>query len=146
MPDEIAQILAQAPVFAGVEQPALAAVAALAERLAYQEGDAVYGLGDEAEKVYLVESGRVRFTMGVGNRPGAGQSVIAEGQIFGWAALVEDQPRRLATAVCLEDTSVLALDGRRLLELFDAHPAAGYLLMRRLAAMIANDLIEMLAV
>ncbi len=59
--------------------------------------------------------------------------------VFGWAALVEDQPRRIATAVCLEPSSVLAIRGDKLLDVFEKDPRAGFLVMRRIAAMIARN-------
>lgn len=62
--------------------------------------------------------------------------------VFGWAALVDDQPRRVATAECLEDSVVLAISGQHLLEILEAHPQAGFLVMRRLAAMIARNFMD----
>ena len=41
--------------------------------------------------------------------------------------------------MCLEDADLLAIDGTQLLAIFDSQPAAGYLVMRRLAKRIASD-------
>ncbi|MCZ7598508.1 MAG: hypothetical protein M5U09_13405 [Gammaproteobacteria bacterium] len=51
---------------------------------------------------------------------------------FGWAALVDERPRRVATASCLEPTVLLAIDGRRLLEILEQDTASGFTVMRRL--------------
>ncbi|MFB3149707.1 MAG: cyclic nucleotide-binding domain-containing protein, partial [Alphaproteobacteria bacterium] len=75
----------------------------------------------------------------------ASGSVMTAGTIFGWAALLEAQPRRLATATCLEPSRVLAINGRALLQIFDRDTAAGYTVMRRLAAMIARNFMETLS-
>ena len=89
-------------LFQDLSDETLRAITDLATVAFYEDGDSVYGLGDDADDLYLVDSGRVRFSLGVGNRPDASGSVMTAGKIFGWAALLEAQPRRLATATCLE--------------------------------------------
>ena len=118
-----------------------AAMTRIARRVHCDEGDILYNIGDPARDVFVTVSGRVRFTIGVGNRPESGASIFSAGDTIGWAALLEDQPRRIATAVCLEDSDLLALDGAQLLAIFDSQPDAGYLVMRRLAKWIARDLL-----
>ena len=116
-----------------------AALARIARRVHCEEGDILYNIGDPARDVFVMVSGRVRFTIGVGNRPESGASIFSAGDTIGWAALLEDQPRRIATAVCLEDSDLLALDGAQLLSIFNSQPDSGYLVMRRLAKWIARD-------
>jgi toluene monooxygenase system ferredoxin subunit len=132
-------------LFQDLSDETLRAIADLAKVASYEDGDSVYELGDDADDLYLVDSGRVRFSLGVGNRPDASGSVMAAGIIFGWAALLEAQPRRLATATCLESSRLLAINGRALLQIFDRDTAAGYTVMRRLAAMIARNFMETLS-
>lgn len=140
----ILESLRGASLFEGISEAALEAISGITARRNYEEGDSVYELGDDAAEVYVVESGRVRFSLGVGNRAGVSGSIITRGQIFGWAALLDDQPRRVATASCLENSTVLVIDGRQLLETFESDTAAGYLVMRRLAAMIAANFMEVM--
>jgi CRP-like cAMP-binding protein len=115
------------------------ALARIARRVRCEEGDILYNIGDPARDVFVVVGGRVRFTIGVGNRPESGASIFSTGDTIGWAGLLEDQPRRIATAVCMEDSDLLAIDGAQLLAIFDTQPGAGYLVMRRLAKWIARD-------
>ena len=129
-------------LLAGLSPETYAELARLARRLHYEEGDTVYRIGDPALDVLIVLEGRVRFTIGVGNRPESSGSIFSAGGALGWAALVEDQPRRIATAVCMEDSTLIALNGEHLLAVFERDTRAGYLVMRRLAKMIANDFIE----
>lgn len=147
MPDTTAtmELLRRTSLLGDVSAEVLDRVAGLARMELYDEGDALYHLGDDAADVYVVAEGRVRFTLGVGNRGGASGSIMAAGQVFGWAALLEDQPRRLATAVCLEPSQVLAIGGCDLLSLFEDDTAAGYAVMRQLAAMITRNFMEVLA-
>lgn len=119
-----------------------AALAKIARRVHCEEGDILYNIGDPARDVFVMVSGRVRFTIGVGNRPESGARIFSAGDTIGWAALLEDQPRRVATAVCLDDSDLLALDGTKLLGIFDSRPDAGYPVMRRLAKWIARDFLN----
>jgi CRP-like cAMP-binding protein len=140
---EVVVLLQKTAIFSGMAIQTLENIAGITRRLSFDEGDAIYQFGDDARDVFIVVSGRVRFSLGVGNRAGSG-SIMSEGHLIGWAALVEDQPRRLATATCLEPSTMLAINGRKLLEIFEGDTAAGYTAMRRLAAMIARNLTETL--
>jgi CRP-like cAMP-binding protein len=142
---DIIALLKKTTIFGEVADATLGEIAAIAERRALDEGDAVYQLGDDALDVFVMESGRVRFTLGVGNRAGSSDSIMTEGQVFGWAAMLEDQPRRLATASCLEPSTLLAINGGDLLKIFDRDSAAGFRVMRQLAAMIARNFMEVLS-
>ena len=141
----ILQALQETELFTGIADETLNAIADITVRRNYEEGDSVYQLGDDAGEVFLVASGRVRFSLGAGNRPGTAASIMTAGQAFGWAALLEDQPRRVATASCLENSSVLAVDGVALQTIFAQHTEAGYLVMRRLAGMIARNFMDVLS-
>ncbi len=135
----IEDALGKTELFAGLPEETLKAIAGLAAPLSIEEGDKVYGLGDDARDVYLVKDGRIRFSLGSGNRPGGAGSIITEGMVFGWAALLEGEPRRVATAVALEDSTVYVIPGQGLRDLFDGDTASGYRVMRRLTSMITQD-------
>ena len=131
--------LSQAELFQGLSAETLDAIAALCRDRNYEEGESVYRFGDDALDVYVLVNGRVRFSLGVGNRPGEGHSVFTSRMVIGWAALVTDQPRRIATAACLEPTRLLAISGKDLLDVLEANPADGFIVMKRLAAMITRN-------
>lgn len=139
---DIKASLSTTSVLEGVPPATLAAIERIARPLAFEDGDVVYQLGDPARDIYVVVAGRLRFSIGVGNRPDGSGSVMKPGDLLGWAALIEDQPRRIATATCLEDTALIAIDGGQLLRILEAEPRAGYQVMRRLCKMIAQSFME----
>jgi CRP-like cAMP-binding protein len=141
----ILEVLKRANLFSEISDSTLEAIAGITMRRNYEEGDSVYSLGDDSRDIFVVVSGRVRFSLGAGNRAGASGSIMTEGQMFGWAALIDDQPRRVATALCLENSSLLVVDGGKLLEIFQHDSGAGYLFMRGLASMIANNFMDVLS-
>ena len=145
MTAKIKDLLRNAPLFAGVSESTLAEIARATRAEKFDEGDRVYEFGDDADAIYLVGAGRVRFSLGVGNRAGT-DFIFGPGQVFGWAALIDEHPRRVATAGCLEPCTIHVIPARALLGIFDKDRASGYLVMRRLAGLIARDFTSVLAV
>ncbi len=141
-----AENLEKTDLLQGLSDQALDAIVRFAAPVSFEEGDNIYQLGDDASDLYFLESGRVRFSIGVGNRPNGSDSLILPGKIFGWAALLRDHPRRVATASCLEDSTVYVVPRKNILEYFEQDCAAGYKVMRRLATTIASDFVSVLSV
>lgn len=141
----IQDVLKGTVLFEGLSDEALAAIAGVTTRQAFESGDAIYELDDEANDVFVVETGRVQFFFGAGNRDETSGSIVTAGQAFAWAAMLEGRPRRVALARCLETSTVLAIDGNALLEIFAGDTAAGYHVMSRLTGLITNNFMEALA-
>ncbi len=139
---DAAAILRRTDILRGVSDRTIDRIAALAPSQTIDEGEVLYCVGDPARSAYVVATGRLRFTLGGDGRPAAKGSIIAAGDILGWAALLADQPRRIATVVALQHCDLLELDGKRLLALLEDDPAAGFLVMQRLAKMITQSFLE----
>lgn len=139
---DIVETLRKAQLFTGVADRTLESIAAVSKLRDFDEGDVIYQLGDDAEEIYVLKSGRVRFTLGVGNRPDSGHSIMTSRMVFGWASLIDETRRRVATAVCLEPSTVVAVQGAQLLQILEKDTAAGFLVMRRIAAMVARSFME----
>ena len=131
------EILKGSDLFSGMPESALRRMAEISELLHYKKGDTIYGVGDEAVDVFVLVSGRVRFTMYMHDEPISSSSMMTADQVFGWASLIEGLGHRISIAECVESTAVLAINGERLMEVFEDEPEGGYLVMRRLAPMIA---------
>ena len=129
-----------AELFAGISDETLAAISALAQKEERPAGSVCYDFGDPADDLYVLESGRVEFLIGRDERLSPAGFMLRKGEVFGWAALVEDQPRRIARATCLEDSTLLRIDGRKTLAILEADAASGFIVMRRLASLIARYL------
>ena len=132
--------LTAAPLFSGIGGETLKALERLAKREEFAEGGMIYDMGDPADAFFILESGRVEFLIGRGERMRPSGFMLGKGELFGWNALLENQPHRIARATCRERSSVLRLDGKEVLKVLASDTACGYLVMRRLADLIARYL------
>jgi len=136
------KILRSTAILSGVSDPTIGNIAAIAKPQTIEEGETLYSVGDPARSAYVVAAGRLRFILGGDGRPAAQGTIIRAGDILGWAALLGNQPRRIATVIALEQCRLLDIDGDALLRSLDRDPRAGYLVMQRLAKMITQSFLE----
>ncbi len=127
-------------LFNGIAAATINALTALAKRETYEPGAMLYRPGDPADDFFVLDSGRVEFLIGRGERTAPGGFILRKGEVFGWAALLEGYPARIASARCLEKSVLLRINGRAALGALERDPAAGFVVMRRLAALIARYL------
>lgn len=127
-------------LFNGLNSSMIEKLASLARRESHPAGALLYRPGDPAEDFFVLDSGRIEFLLGRGDRAAPGGFMLRKGEVFGWAALLEGTPARIASARCLEDSSVLRINGKAALGVLEGDPAAGFTVMRRLAALIARYL------
>ena len=135
-------VLGSTEIMRGIGTSTLKAIAAAAMQKMVEEGETLYSVGDPVRSVYVVAAGRLRFILGGDGRPAAQGTIIRAGDILGWAALLGDQPRRIATVMALEECRLLKIEGEALLGILDRDPRSGYLVMQRLARMITQSFLE----
>src|SRR5436189_6290041 len=129
--------LSAGELFQGIGAATLQALMQLARREELAEGGVLYRPGDTAEDFFVLESGRVEFQIGRAERAGF---MLKKGEVFGWAALLDGYPARIASARCLEASTLLRINGKAALSVLEHDPAAGFVVMPRLAALIARYL------
>jgi toluene monooxygenase system ferredoxin subunit len=130
----------QSPLFAGLSEATLDSIEKLVQSRNFEGGSVIYRPGDAAEDLCVLESGGVQFLVGRDERSSPRKFSLRTGEVFGWAALLEDHPRRIAAAICHEPSTVALIDGKALQDVLAGDPAAGYVVMRRLASLITRQL------
>ena len=117
-------------------------ILALGTRIALPSGASLFQLGDPAERLFLIERGRIRLTLPMQIR-GRQEDVVVEertaGQTVGWSALIPPHRFTLAATAPLE-TEVIALPREELRKHFAAHPAVGHKITLNLAVVIGHRL------
>jgi CRP/FNR family cyclic AMP-dependent transcriptional regulator len=126
----------------GLTRDEAQAVLELGTRTHLSSGSELFHLGDDADKLYLIERGRVRLTLPMRVR-GAEQEVLVEergpGQTIGWSALIPPY-RFTLTAVTPAEADVTALSRDALEKHFNVYPAIGCFVALNLASIAGQRL------
>ncbi len=139
-----AQVLHRCPVFAELTRYELGKIAAFAAHREYAAGDTICWEQDSAEELLVLEKGKLALQMTVPATPTqkARQvtvDVITDNEVAGWSIVVEPFVYTF-TAICLQNTSVVAINGARLRELFRRDSQTGYKVMKGLISVVAARL------
>ena len=125
--------LAKFYLFSMFSEEQLKELAEITEKKTYKQNDHVYERGDRAKHLFVVNEGLVslrRFEPG--DDVGIAFEIRESGGLFGAASFMNPQHYTL-TAVCLEDSKVMAIDADKLSALCAKDPAVGYGLMLKIA-------------
>jgi signal transduction histidine kinase len=127
-------------LFAGLPQEVVAEIARCAVEERHAEGDVLFYENSPAGHLYLILSGKVSLEKQVqlgrtGTPRRATIDVLGPWQAIGWSSLVAPYAYT-SSGICLEESLVLAIPGEDLRRLMATHPAAGYLLIGRVATII----------
>ena len=132
----------QTELFKGLSETEAAELLARGDRRSVADGEVLFRLGEPAERMYLVVSGRIRLTLPMKIR-GSEEDVLVEerlaGETLGWSGLVP--PHRFTLkATAAAATEVIAFSRAALLEHFAAHPAVAYTVIRNVGSVIGHRL------
>jgi CRP-like cAMP-binding protein len=126
----------------GLSPDDVAAVIALGERLMLPSGTVLFQLGADAERIYLVERGRIKLTLPM-HVEGRDEDILVEerqpGETVGWSALIP--PHRFTLkATAQMDSGVLALPRAGLQRLFANRADVAYAITRNVSAVVGQRL------
>jgi len=133
------EVIARAPLFAGLPADALALVAGCAKNVGFDDDELLFREGDPADTFYLVRHGRVALELHAPERGGLVIETIEPDDVVGWSWLFEPY-RWHFDARALELVRATAFDGACLRGKCDADPAFGYDLMSRFAQLLIERL------
>lgn len=139
------EILKNVPLFAGLGEDALAALAARLRRRKIPPGTPIVYKGDSAGPLYLIASGRVKVHEATLSGDEVIHNVLGAGNFFGEMSLLDGGPRS-ADVSTLQATELLLLEGEALRETIQEQPAVAWTLLRILSQRLRdqNDRAEML--
>jgi CRP/FNR family cyclic AMP-dependent transcriptional regulator len=139
--------LRRASIFGELSDSEAARLIAVARSQQCQMGECLFLLGDYADRLYVVVTGRVELTFPL-SFGGEVRDVPVEsktpGSVLGWSALVK--PHRLTLSARAAETSTLATFLRQdMLRVFQAEPHIGYAVMRHIAEVVGRRLLQVQA-
>lgn len=128
--------------FDGLEPADREALLAISERRSYGAGETIFSEGDQLDSLRVLISGLVSLRQKLKGASGDAQmaAMSEPGSVFGIAALVGAEHLYPHSAVTVEATEVLEIDGNRLMALFESDPAAGVRILLRFSQYVAAKL------
>ena len=133
------EVIARAPLFAGLPADALALIAGCAKNVGFDEDELLFREGDPADTFYLVRRGRVALELHAPERGGLVIETIEPDDVVGWSWLFEPYrwhfDARAATAV-----RAVAFDGACLRGKCEDDKVLGYELMKRFGQVMIDRL------
>ncbi|HUK05154.1 MAG TPA: Crp/Fnr family transcriptional regulator [Burkholderiales bacterium] len=101
-------VLKSLPMFAGLSQDELRALAAMVTRRSAPRGSTIMREGDAIDALYIVIAGRLKVMMGEADGKETILSIVGPGEFFGEMGLIDDNPRS-ASVVAIEPCELLAV-------------------------------------
>ncbi len=138
----LAERLSRSEIFGDICLDDCLAIAELSIDETYDEGESLLIEGEAAGRLFVIERGKVslekKVQLGRHSTPrNATLNYIVPYQMTGWSALV--YPYIYTTsAICVEPTRVISIDGPSLRAYLDAHPAVGLKVMDKLTSLIGD--------
>ena len=111
----------------------------LSEMESCKKGEILFRENDPARYFYTLLSGRVKLSISEGGH--TVHDTKQNGEAFGWSSLI-DRNVYSASAECIEPTTLLITDSKKLTQLLIKDPANGLIFFRQLAATLGNRLLE----
>lgn len=108
-------------------------LAGITDKKTYKAKEHIYEHGDRARFMFIVTKGLVSLRQLMpGDEVGIVFEMRERGELFGAACVMKPQQYTLS-AVCMEDSEVLAIDADKLFDLCEADPDLGYRFMKKIA-------------
>ena len=103
-------------------------------------GEIFFREGDKQDYIYIVLEGRVSLDIFVPHHGKVHFYTAEPYDVFGWSSVTPGMHQRTAGAVAVLDTTVASIDAEGLRNFAEIDHDFGYLLMRRLANVVASRL------
>jgi CRP/FNR family cyclic AMP-dependent transcriptional regulator len=141
MEANLVALLKSIPWFIELSQRQLETLASLAYERYLAPGEVLFQEGDQPDFLYLVLDGRASVEISV---PGHGSIRILQAEpldILGWSVLTPVVRQRTTTVRALTPMRLLAFEGKALQQQCEMDPHLGYVIARRLANVVASQLL-----
>ena len=139
--DELTTALCSIPWFQELEENLFDLLLSISALRTFESRDEIFKEGDKEDYLYIVLEGRVALEMYV---PGKGRVRVYTAEpmdVVGWSSVTPVVRQRTASARAVLPSRLIAIDSTKLRLLCDQNHDLGYVVMRRLANVIASRLL-----
>ena len=124
-------------LFGGISFEVMNEIADICVEEAYDKGTTIFNQGERAENLYILKEGTINLM--VKNGGSLVFSLSKPGEVFGWSSLFESG-RYTASGICGAELKVVKIERKKLYKIFKHHPEVGFIVIRRVAGVIAKRL------
>lgn len=129
------------PWFLDLSAESLQRLSGIADVQSFEKGDVIFSEGEQHPYLYVVLEGKVRLDSFV---PGRGTMPILTAEsldVVGWSSLTPVVRQKTGTARVVERAKLLTFSADTLMELCELDCDLGFVIMRRLANIVASRLL-----
>jgi CRP-like cAMP-binding protein len=124
-------------LFGGISSRVMKEITDICVEEVYDKGTTIFNQGERAENLYILREGTLNLM--VKNGGSLVFSLSEQGEVFGWSSLFESG-RYTASGICDTDLKVFKIERKELYKILKHNAGDGFIIMRRLAGVIANRL------
>jgi|SRR5688572_19525288 len=139
--NNLVQTLQEIRFLHDIDAAHLEQIAEIAQICDFDVKNVVFSEGETAQSVYFVVSGKLSLELSPGTDFRKQLVTVGPGEMLGWSSLLENL-RFAATAIVIEPTRLVRIDGAGLRSICDDDPRFGYEFMRRTMRSLAGRLKE----
>jgi CRP-like cAMP-binding protein len=140
--EEIRTQLQNIPWFRELQPKHLDTITAITHLRPIKAGEVIFREGGKEDYIYIVLAGRVALDMAVPPRGKVRFHTAETWELFGWSSVTPVVHQRTAGAIAVVEGLVAAIDAVKLREVCEQDHDLGYLVMRRLANIVAARLMS----
>jgi CRP-like cAMP-binding protein len=137
--EDLSKILRSHPFLQDLDEKYIREIVGCASNAAFRENDIIFKEGDEAEKFYLIRTGKVALEINGREKGIVRILTIGPGQILGWSWIISPY-RWHFDAHAIEDIRAIALDGECLRNKSEKDPRLGYEMLKRFSHIMEQRL------
>jgi CRP/FNR family transcriptional regulator, cyclic AMP receptor protein len=138
---EATEEIERIPWFRELKAEHIRKIASISTIRRVKAGEIIFKEGDTHESVYIVLEGRIVLEMFVPHRGKVRFYTAEQWELFGWSSVTPNVHLRTAGATAVLDGAILRIDAEKLSQACDEDHTLGYLMMRRLARVVAGRLL-----
>ena len=134
-------VISQFSLFKGLSDSLLKEIAAIGKETSAKKGEYVFREGEKADQLHFLISGSIALRVKLTSKPEhVTVSFVGKPyESFGWSGVVPPY-HYTSSAICEEDSQILVVPGEKFMQILEKHPEAGFIVMRRIAEIIADRL------
>lgn len=130
------------PWFLDLSTESLQRLAEIANVQFFNAGERIFSEGEKNPYLYVILKGKVRLESFVPGRGSLPYLTAESLDVIGWSSLTPVVRQKTGTAIAIEPTKMLSFHADTLMELCESDCDLGFVIMRRLANIIASRLLN----